>query len=52
MMPRRGKKSTPVLIIMGSDSDHDVMREAADILEEFGVGYEIRISSAHRSPKL
>jgi len=50
-MPRRGKKSTPVLIIMGSDSDHDVMREAADILEEFGVGYEMRISSAHRSPK-
>lgn len=39
-----------VLIIMGSDSDLPVMQEAARILEEFGVGYEIRISSAHRSP--
>ncbi|MGE5846504.1 MAG: 5-(carboxyamino)imidazole ribonucleotide mutase [Ignavibacteria bacterium] len=37
-------------IIMGSDSDLPVMKEAADILEEFGVGYEIRVLSAHRTP--
>jgi 5-(carboxyamino)imidazole ribonucleotide mutase len=38
-------------IVMGSDSDLPVMKEAADILEEFGVGYEIRVLSAHRTPK-
>lgn len=39
-----------VLIIMGSDSDLPVMKEAADVLVKFGVAYEVRISSAHRSP--
>jgi 5-(carboxyamino)imidazole ribonucleotide mutase len=42
--------SPQVLIIMGSDTDLPVMREAADILERFGVPWEMRISSAHRSP--
>ena len=42
--------SPKVLIVMGSDSDLPVMQEAADILAKFGVPYEIRISSAHRSP--
>jgi len=42
--------SPQVLILMGSDSDLPVMREAADILERFGVPWEMRISSAHRSP--
>ncbi len=50
-MPKREKKTTPVLIFMGSDSDHEVMREAAAALEEFGVPCEMRVSSAHRSPK-
>jgi 5-(carboxyamino)imidazole ribonucleotide mutase len=49
MMPKRQKKS--VLIIMGSDSDHPIMSQATDVLDEFDVGYELRISSAHRSPK-
>jgi len=40
-----------VLIIMGSDSDLPVMEEGAKVLAEFGVTFEIRISSAHRSPK-
>lgn len=40
-----------VLIVMGSDSDLPVMEEGAKVLAEFGVPYEIRISSAHRSPK-
>jgi 5-(carboxyamino)imidazole ribonucleotide mutase len=50
MMPKSGKKTAPVLIIMGSDSDHAVMRETADILDDFGVAFEMRVSSAHRSP--
>lgn len=37
-------------IIMGSDSDLPVMREAAHICEEFGVPYEIKVVSAHRTP--
>jgi phosphoribosylaminoimidazole carboxylase PurE protein len=37
-------------IIMGSDSDLDTMREAARVLEEFGVAHELRILSAHRTP--
>lgn len=38
-------------IIMGSDSDLPVMEEAAKILEEFEVSYEITIVSAHRTPE-
>ncbi|MBI2039756.1 5-(carboxyamino)imidazole ribonucleotide mutase [Candidatus Microgenomates bacterium] len=40
-----------VLIISASDSDLPVMGEAAKVLEEFGVEYDLTISSAHRSPK-
>ena len=36
---------------MGSDSDFEVMREAAKALEGFGIAYEIDIASAHRSPQ-
>ena len=39
-----------VAIIMGSDSDLPVMKEAADFLNELGVDYEITIVSAHRTP--
>ena len=39
-----------VAILMGSDSDFPVMEEAARILTEFQVPYEITVSSAHRSP--
>ena len=38
-------------IIMGSDSDLPVMKEAADFLKEMGIPYEITIVSAHRTPK-
>jgi len=38
-------------IIMGSSSDHEVMKGAADVLERFGVPYEIRVVSAHRTPE-
>lgn len=37
-------------IIMGSDSDLGIMSKAADVLEEFGISYEITIISAHREP--
>src|SRR5579863_5344773 len=40
-----------VSIVMGSDSDHDIMREAAKALEDFGIAYEIDVTSAHRSPE-
>jgi len=39
-----------VSIVMGSDSDLEIMREAAKALEEFGLAYEIDVTSAHRSP--
>lgn len=39
-----------VSIIMGSKSDLPVMQEAADMLKEFGVPYEITVVSAHRTP--
>jgi len=40
-----------VSIIMGSDSDLPVMGQAAEMLDKFGIGYEIDIVSAHRTPK-
>jgi 5-(carboxyamino)imidazole ribonucleotide mutase len=46
------KNTCKVGIIMGSDSDLDVMAEAAKILEEFKVSYEITVASAHRAPDL
>ena len=45
-------KDPKVGIIMGSDSDLETMAEAAKILEEFGVSYDITIASAHRAPNL
>ncbi|AEP13164.1 MULTISPECIES: 5-(carboxyamino)imidazole ribonucleotide mutase [Chloracidobacterium] len=38
-------------IIMGSDSDYPVMKDAAAICSEFGVAHEMRIVSAHRTPR-
>lgn len=40
-----------VLILMGSDSDLSIMEESSSVLKEFGIGFEMHISSAHRSPK-
>ena len=42
--------SKQVSIVMGSDSDLPVMTQAAEMLEQLGVGYEIDIVSAHRTP--
>lgn len=38
-------------IVMGSDSDWRVMKDAAEALDEFGVEYEVRVVSAHRMPE-
>ncbi len=46
------KKKPAVGIIMGSDSDMPVMMQAAEILDEFGIAYELKITSAHRTPDL
>jgi len=40
-----------VSIVMGSDSDLEIMRETAKALEDFGIAYEIDVTSAHRSPE-
>ena len=43
--------SVRVGVVMGSDSDWPVMEEAAKALDEFGVGYEADVVSAHRMPQ-
>ncbi|MBI1953964.1 MAG: 5-(carboxyamino)imidazole ribonucleotide mutase [Candidatus Omnitrophica bacterium] len=45
------KLKPTVGIVMGSDSDLPVMKEAARVLQEAGVGCEVRILSAHRAPE-
>ena len=46
------KSKALVGIIMGSDSDLPIMKQAAEILNEFNVSYEMLITSAHRTPDL
>ena len=38
-------------VVMGSDSDWNVMREASALLDEFGVAHEVEVVSAHRTPE-
>ena len=45
------KKKARVAIIMGSDTDLPVMKEAVEALKHFGVSYEVAIVSAHRTPQ-
>ena len=44
------QQTVKVGVVMGSSSDWDVMRHAADILTEFGVSFEAQVVSAHRMP--
>ncbi len=44
------EKNIEVGIIMGSDSDLPIMEDAVNIFKEFGIGYEVNILSAHRTP--
>lgn len=46
-----GDKSPLVSIVMGSDSDLEVMQEAASVFKKFDVAYEMTVASAHRSPE-
>ena len=43
--------SPKVAVVMGSESDREVMEQAANILTEFGVPHEMRVISAHRTPE-
>jgi len=45
-------RRTLVGIIMGSKSDWETLRSAAEVLDELGIGYEVRVVSAHRTPDL
>jgi 5-(carboxyamino)imidazole ribonucleotide mutase len=50
-LERALNSAPPVVgVVMGSSSDWDTMRNAAEILAEFGVPYEARVVSAHRMP--
>jgi 5-(carboxyamino)imidazole ribonucleotide mutase len=52
-MSRKSEKSSPLVgIIMGSKSDWETMRHAAEKLDELKVAYEKRVVSAHRTPDL
>jgi 5-(carboxyamino)imidazole ribonucleotide mutase len=39
-----------VAVVMGSSSDLEIMRDAVDVLAQFGVAHEVRVVSAHRTP--
>lgn len=47
----RKMSKTKIGIVMGSDSDFPTMQQAAEICKEFGVEYEIKVVSAHRTPQ-
>ena len=44
-------KNKDISVIMGSDSDWPAMESAVSVLEDFGVTYEVRVVSAHRTPR-
>ncbi len=50
-MSSRPAQSSPAIgVVMGSQSDWDVMKHACDVLKEFGVPFEAKVLSAHRMP--
>ena len=52
-MKKGGRTAKPLVgVVMGSTSDWETMRHAAETLERFGVPFETRVVSAHRTPKL
>jgi len=50
-MAKASEKTTPVAVVMGSDSDLSVMQSCVDQLREFGIEPMVRILSAHRTPQ-
>jgi 5-(carboxyamino)imidazole ribonucleotide mutase len=51
MPTKHAKHSSIVGVVMGSQSDWDTMRHATELLEAFGIPFEAKIVSAHRTPK-
>lgn len=49
-MTKKSKQKPPVAVLMGSDSDWDVMNESIKALKSFGVPCEAHVMSAHRTP--
>ncbi len=49
-MKRDGHSAPLIGVLMGSTSDWDVMQHACEVLKEFGVRFETRVVSAHRTP--
>ena len=49
--PKRENEAAKVGIVMGSDSDLDIMQEAVAVLKKFQIPYEMTVASAHRSPQ-
>jgi 5-(carboxyamino)imidazole ribonucleotide mutase len=45
------KDKKPIAIIMGSKSDFEIMKASCEVLDSFAVDYEVKIISAHRTPK-
>jgi len=45
-----GKKMNKVAVLMGSTSDESVMQKCTDVLDHFGISYEVHVMSAHRHP--
>lgn len=50
MKAKSATKNVLVSVVMGSDSDLPIMTEATKVLEEFGIAYELILTSAHRTP--
>ena len=46
------EKTAPVAVVMGSDSDRDVMQSCIDTLSDFGIEPVVRVISAHRTPQM
>jgi phosphoribosylaminoimidazole carboxylase PurE protein len=51
MKAKSAPKNVLVSVVMGSDSDLPIMTETTKVLEEFGIGYELILTSAHRTPQ-
>jgi phosphoribosylaminoimidazole carboxylase PurE protein len=51
MKKAKSRSGIRVSVVIGSDTDLPIMSEAVAVLEEFGIGHEVRILSAHRTPE-
>ncbi len=47
---RSARKAIPISIVMGSQSDYETLKQAEQVMIDFGVDYEIQVVSAHRTP--